>query len=786
MFAETERLLEFDKTVRLLSGYTQTEPGRKRALGLKPLEHSAAVRQSLAEIAEAVRLLDASSAPAFGGLHDLTAPLAGLRVEGNWLDAEALQAVLSSLETAAGCCVFFRQRQGVPQLAALVDGIDPLRSLAATIRSCVGRRGEILDSASAGLARIRKEVGALRAAVRAVMEEMLASDALAGALQDRLITERNGRYVLPVKSDFRGKVKGFVHDTSASGQTLFIEPARTLEKNNRLQSLLREEQQEEIRILQELSAMVAGERRQILANQEILTHLDLRFASARFARDCDGHAPHLVDVPVLELKQARHPLLLFAPDGTPLKKAAVPIDLNIGGDRSVLVLSGPNTGGKTVALKTAGLLLLMVRAGLHIPCHPDSRVHLFSRLFADIGDEQSIEASLSTFSGHLTRLRRILDEADGDSLVLFDEAGTGTDPGEGAALIIAAIDALRERGSKVVLTTHLNLLKGYAQLHEDVENAAVEFDPDTLRPTFRLHYGIPGESGAFTIARHFGLPEDILQRAEAYLGRGEQEGRELIGRLNDLVQTLEEERREAAAQLESARRERSRRKHLLRELEEQRAELLERALRKGEALVREAEIEVRQLLARAGETKRLPEQAEVVAAVKGVGKKLERAKTAPKPGKKARDVVPGEILHVPGLGVDGVVVEVSGKRIDLDIQGKKLRLTADGLEQYAPRRFAEKRNTATVRGRVERERFASRLLLVGKRVDDALPELERFLDDALLHGIRELEVVHGAGEGVLRKAVRDCLKVHSGVTAFHAAGPNQGGDNVTLVEMRTP
>ena len=785
MMAEAERLLEFDKIVRLLASHTQSEPGRELAQALTSLDDDAAVQRSLAEISEVVKLLLHSKGPALGGLSDLRSTLKSLRAKGSWLDAEALQAVLSCLETASACCRYFRNHDDVPQLLTHVDRIDPLGSLAATLRSCIDNNGEILDSSSNDLAAIRNEIRTLRNRVRQQLEQMLSSDQLAEALQDRIITERNGRYVLPIKANFKGKVKGFVHDSSASGQTLFIEPARTLEKNNRLQALRREEQQEVVRILQELSGLVAEEREQLLVNQEVLAHLDLRSAAGRFSKSYNGQVPHLVDEPLLDLRQAKHPLLLFDPAGEPVQDQIIPIDLRLGENGKVLVVSGPNTGGKTVALKTAGLLLLMLKAGLHIPCHPDSRVHLFGRLFADIGDEQSIEAHLSTFSGHLVRLRHILDQADGDSLILFDEAGTGTDPGEGAALIIAAIDDLRERGSRVLLTTHLNLLKGYAQLHDDVENAAVEFDRQTLRPTYRLHYGIPGESGAFTIARHFGLPDDILQRAESYLGRGEQEGRELIGRLNDLVKTLDAERAEAAQQLATARSERNKRKQLLNEIEQQRTKLLDKSLRKGEQLVREAEREVKALLAKAGRSERLPEQAEVVAAIKDVGKKLEQKKVAPAPRLKAlKDVKPGEVLHVPNLKVDGEVTQVSGSRIELDVQGKKLRLDAGQLEQYEPRRYATRKKQATVKKSVSRERFEPRLLLVGKRVDAALPELERFLDDALLHGVDEVEVVHGSGEGILRKAVRESLARHGSVVAFHAAGPNQGGDNVTVIEMR--
>jgi len=781
---ETLRRLEFDLVVQWLAGLTQSPPGRERALVLRPLADRPAVELALAEAQEMIDLQNAGSAPAFGGLIDLLPLLTPTLLAGGRLDPLDLLAVGSALATAADCRRFFAAHSGSVHLQRYVAQIDPCKALAAQLRKSLGLRGEILDSASPLLGRLRDELRDQRQTLRRRLETLMADANLAGVFQDQLVTERGGRYVLPVKADFRGKVKGFVHDASASGQTLFVEPAVALDGNNHLHTLQRQIDQEEERILLALSSQVATAADVLRCNQQQLAHLDLRGAVARLARICDAVRPQLVDAPLLDLRQARHPLLLA---DAKVAARVVPIDLRLGASASVLVVSGPNTGGKTVALKTAGLLLLMLQSGLPIPCHPDSQVHLFGRIFADIGDEQSIAASRSTFSGHLLRLRQILAEADSDSLVLLDEAGTGTDPAEGAALILAALDHLRAVGARVLLTTHLNLLKGYAQLTDDVENAAVEFDPKTLLPTYRLHYGIPGESGALAIARHYGLPEAVLQRAESYLGSGEQAGRELIERLNTLVRELDAERVETARLLLEARQDRDRRRQLLQELEGQKADLLSKTLRRGEQAVQKAERDVRQLLERLPAAQQLPEKAEVVAAVKQIKRQLQQETPRKSSSRRApHSVTAGEVLHVPGLGVDAVVLRppVHGS-IELDIQGKKLRLMADQLEQYAPRRFAGRAPAAAhIRSFVARENLQSRLLLVGQRVEAALPLLERFLDDALLHGQREIEIVHGTGEGILRRAVRELLAGHRGVSAFHAADSAQGGDNVTVVQMR--
>lgn len=782
MLEQTLQRLEFDKITHLLAGFTQTGPGYERAQALCPLQSDAEVVAALAEVAELVTLLETTGLPPISGLHDLRPVFTALTATGTCLDAETFLIVLSSLETMDAVRRFFTGMADLPQTLPRIGHMQSCKKLAAAIRSSVGSRGEILDSASAELARIRRRIGSGRQGLRLQLQKMFGDGRLSGAFQDQLVTERNGRYVVPVKADFRGKIKGFVHDASASGQTLFIEPAAALESNNALQQLLISETVEERRILQTLSDTLVVEEASILVNQEILVHLDLRCATARFSSRCGAVVPKLVAEPLIDLRQARHPLLILGCDEP---TEIIPVDLHLGEHHSVLVISGPNTGGKTVALKTVGLLMLMVRAGLPVPCHPDSRIHLFKTVFADIGDDQSIEDHLSTFAGHLTRLRTILDEADAGSLVLIDEAGTGTDPAEGAALILAVLDRLREQGTRALLTTHLNLLKGYAQLRDDVENAAVEFDPETLQPTYRLHYGIPGESSAFTIARHYGIADAVLARAETYLDEGEQEGRQLIVELNNLVRQLEDEKHEISEQLSMARQEREKRRHLLQEFERQKKELLERSLKRGEKIVREAERELQRLLEQVPQAKGVPEKAGVVAAVKAVGRKLQQEKPETTPVLAIpHDVQLGEVLQVVGLGVDGVVVQVSAGKIELNVQGKKMRLAAENLGQYAPRRFSAKKGGLRINRQVEREGFQPRLLLVGKRHDEAVAALDRFLDDALLHGVNELEVVHGSGEGILRRAVREQLTAHRAVAAFHAAGPDSGGENVTIIEMR--
>ena len=788
MREESFRVLEYDKIRQLLAGMTVTVPGRECAAQLLPLQGQPLIETALQETSEIMERMAEAGSPPLGGLQDLREPLRFLQAEGTWLQPEVLLQVLSSLEAAAACQRYFAPVVGQGLLAESARQLHPCRELAAEIRASIGQRAEILDSASFLLGELREDIRQLRNRIKKSLERLLNNEALAGVFQEKIITERSGRYVVPVRADHRGRIKGFIHDESASGQTLFLEPANVLDWNNDLQTLLREEKREEERVLQRLAIAVRGQSSELAGNQEILARFDLRAAAARFAQRCSAVVPKLAAKPVIDLRGARHPLLLFQPDGRPRQDPAVPIDLRLPGDRTTLVISGPNTGGKTVALKTVGLLVLMVLSGLPIPCEEESRLHLFSQVFADIGDEQSIEENLSTFSGHLTRVRRILAAADADSLVLLDEVGTGTDPAEGGALAMALLDLLRQRGARTIVTTHLNLVKSYAFLEDGVENAAVEFDSQTLAPTYRLHYGIPGASSAFTIARRLGLPEELLSQAESYLSGGEKEGLDLLERLNRLRKVQEQDLAEARILKQRAQQERERRKKLLAEVEDERQAILEKARRRGEQLVREADRKLKGLFKdlrdSGGEGATVKQQAELSGSLREVGESF-----SPLREKKARserqpqEVLVGELLRIVALGVDGEVLRLLGDEAELSVAGKKVRQPLAKLEQYRPPRFATPGKRTAVRSNVERDGFQPRLLLVGKRVDEALPLLERFIDDALLHGVNEVEVVHGSGEGILRKVVREFLSGHRGVVSFHAGDVAQGGDNITVVGL---
>ncbi len=777
--------LEFAKVVALVVGRTQTPYGRALAECLAPESDRHLILAALQEAAEAGLLLQERGPLPLGSGLDLLPHLERLRTEGVRLTPDLLREVQAALETAHACR---RQLSGIetcPGIQAHATQLVPLPEVVAQISRCIGSRGEILDTASIELAALRDDLKTERNRIKRLLERLLQDEGLQGVFQEALITDRNGRYVLPVKADHSGRLKGFVHDVSASGQTLYLEPAVALDGNNRVQTLLRQVEREEERILARLTAVVREERETLVANQAILARLDLRQAIARLGSELDSCVPELADSPCLDVRDARHPLLVMTQrtmqDGGPV----IPIDVRLPEGKQVLIISGPNTGGKTVALKTAGLLILMVRAGLPIPCAPGSRVFPFVPVMADIGDEQSIERSLSTFSGHLVRLRRILERADGETLVLMDELGTGTDPGEGSALALAALDVLRLAGARVMATTHLHVVKGYAQLEAAVENAAVEFDADTLQPTYRLHYGIPGASHAFTIARRIGLPEEVLQGAADYLGLGEREGVAIIERLQELRNDLE-------AELEATRRarreielERASQRRVSEDLESRRRVILEETRQKGGRLLASAEERLQRLFSRIPDGTVSPkERSELTRALRSLKNDLpDAAERGPK--LPAGRVEAGEMLFVPALGIEAEVVRVDGERVELMAGGKKIRQPLAALRQYSPRRFAVAgKTTPKIRDRVERNAFRPRLVLVGKRVDEAHSLLERFFDDALLHGEDQLEIVHGAGQGVLRRVVREFLASRVEVAAFQAAGADQGGDNVTLVELR--
>ena len=780
----TLQRLEYPRLRMLLAGQTQSEPGKLQAYRLVPLGDQVVIETALSEVDEALRWLNDGQSPGLGGCRDLSELLVSVRAEGSLLAAEDLLKVAQSLQVMRDCSHFFQRDERQDLLSKLAAGIVPLAELQRRLRESIDPRGDLLDSASFELGDLRYQIRQTRSRVKQQLNQLLTGEYSAGLFQEQLITVRNNRYVVPLKSDCRGQVKGFVQDESASGQTLYVEPSQVLDGNNKLQQLAREEQREERRILLQLAELVRRDADILQNNQRLLARIDLRFAAARLSRNYAGCRPELVDESVIELKQARHPLLMEK-DGQFDLDSAVEIDLLLGEDCRALVISGPNTGGKSVALKTLGLLLLMVRSGLHIPCHSNSRLHLYRHLFVDIGDEQSIEQSLSTFSGHLLKVRDILEHADEETLVLLDEAGTGTDPAEGAALVQAVLDQLCQQGVKTVLTTHLGQLKHFAHGHPEIENAAVEFDPETLVPTYRLRYGIPGASSALTTASRLGLPQTVIDGAIEYLGREEHDYSTLLARLNKRQLELDQELQRVRATRVEADAAQQLRKQQLETLKEKKREILQRATRQGEELIAATEARLKKL------RKRKPGTVSPQQAVADRNElTFAREELTPfKPKRKSSNAVPvkldnGEIVKIAALGVEAKVERLDGKMVDLLVGGKRMRQPLNALEQFTPRRFASRSTevSAVSRGISDRQ-IGTKLKLVGLRVDDALAKLERFIDDASLHHLQQVEIIHGAGQGILRRAVRERLATEAAVTAFYAAPADQGGDNITIAEL---
>src|SRR5690554_1208000 len=527
------RVLEWTKVKELVAEKASFSLGREAVLQLSPKTDLTEVVQELKLTSDAVRLLWKHGDAPFGGAADIR-QVVGRSQLGGILDADQFLPIADFLYCAAQLRKYLDDEEG--PLAELAAGLTPLPRLKAEIERCIDPEGHVKDSASPELGRIRSKLRTLANRIRERLDSLVHSSAMAKILQDPIITVRNGRYVVPVKAEYRSKFQGIVHDQSGSGATLFMEPAFAVELNNDLNVAQQEEHAEVQRILKRLTAMVSEESGSLLENLEIVTNLDFIFAKARFSRAIDGVEPILNDQGRIRIKQGRHPLLTGK---------VVPIDVWLGDDFHVLVITGPNTGGKTVTLKTIGLFSLMAQAGLHVPADPGSELAVFQGIYADIGDEQSIEQSLSTFSSHLTTIVEILKVLGPNSLVLLDELGAGTDPTEGAALATAILEYLRQRGIRTVATTHYSALKSYAYSYPGVENASVEFDIETLQPTYRLAVGIPGKSNAFAISRRLGLGEEILEHAQALLSSDHVKVEDIIAEMESNRRLAERDRASA-------------------------------------------------------------------------------------------------------------------------------------------------------------------------------------------------------------------------------------------------
>jgi DNA mismatch repair protein MutS2 len=770
--ARSQQLLEYPQIRRRVASYTAFAPSRELALAMAPSADAVVVRRLLDETDQARDILQRRPDVGVGGARDITVLIGRARRDGRLLGPELLE-ILDTL-VAAGRLAEVLRGERPPLLHELGRAIKPLPQLRARLEASVDNAGELLDSASPALGGLRRAVRVAYERLRSRLETLVHSADLSGALQEPIVTLRNDRYVVPVRADARGRVKGIVHDQSGSGQTLFIEPLVMVELGNTWREAQLKVQAEEERILDELSRLVGAQAGALEETLAALATFDFWLARARLSEELDAVRPETVTTDDIVLLSARHP---------GLTGHVVPIDVRLGTDFRALVITGPNTGGKTVALRTIGLLALMHQSGLPIPAAPGSRLPVFRDVFADIGDEQSIAQSLSTFSGHMRSIVRIVGAAGEGSLVLLDELGAGTDPTEGSALAQALLDRLIAAGALIVATTHYAELKTYAHNTAGVENASVDFDLATLQPTFHLTIGLPGASQAFAIAERLGLPDDVVADARSRLGQAQAEFEATLASIRETRASTEDALARAAATEERARAARHEAEEERRHARREREQALADARAEAQQHLAEVQAEIaaaRELIARQTLTeKALEESAARLSEMVG--------EEAPEPAHAGaftggEEVAVGQYVRAAS-GWQGTVEAVDRDRGEATLVSGSMRINvplADLRPAVVPRQDvlrAEQPQKPAVRA------VPSSLDLRGARVDEAVESLDTYLDQAAVAGAARLTVIHGHGSGALRDALRTRLSSHPLVKSWRPGERGEGGDGATIVEL---
>src|SRR5688572_5319966 len=795
--AVTLRAIEFDRLVSIVAGLAVTPTGRERLEAMAPMTEPARVSAAQAATSEGVRFLTASPGFPLRAPSELEAILDGLQVEGRALEPLNLLGLADYLESIeATRRVIGSATEPYPILKHLVEAIASFAGEIADVRRKIEPSGEVADHASPALASIRDRLRKQKSKLRSTLETFLRERDTSKYLQEQVVTDRNGRYVLMVRSEHRGSIPGIVHGASASGQSLFLEPLGTVEINNDIVELEEKEAAEVRRILLELTNAFRARPDDLERTLEMAAELDIIQARARFSQMTSGVEPMIAPDGAFELRAARHPLLT---------SKAVPVDVLMTPPTRVLIIAGPNTGGKTVALKTAGLFAAMAQTGLHLPADKGTKLPVFKTLFADIGDEQSISASLSTFSAHITNVVSMDRSLTLPALVLLDEVGAGTDPAEGGALGTAVIDHFRKRGAHLVATTHFDVLKTYASTTEGVESAAFGFDAATFAPTYRLVYGSPGRSLAIEIASRLGMPASVVAAARGNLSERESQLQAHLDRVDRELHGLEAERRavtqERATLAENERKLRSREAAVKdrelaarRRLEAKLDDQVREARKEIDAIIEGLKAKATVLRDKSGHRSAPAVSTGVAGAARAeareaidaaLAKVTEAAGglAAPEPAQRAEagELQVGSRVEVAPFGLTGVVLELHGKQADVDMNGKRLRAARADL------RVIGGPAKATVRVNIDlqpRSGSLSELNVIGCTVDEALTRAGRFLDETMFTDQRSVRVVHGYGTGQLRRAIAGFLKHHPLVAHFEEAPPGQGGGGVTVVELK--
>ena len=790
MNSKVLRVLEYHKIISHLTEKASSEPGKRLAQALVPMTDLEEIRTAQIQTADALGRLFAKGSTSFGNNKDLGMSIKSLEV-GSVLSIAELLRIASFLENVNRIKAYGRrERDDIPgdSLDVYFDSLEPLTPLANEINRCILSEEEIADDASPALKRIRRSMAITNDRIHSQLNSMI-NGSLRTYLQDAVVTMRDNRYCIPVKSEYKGQVPGMVHDQSSTGSTFFIEPAAIVNLNNELKELSIKEQEEIEAVMAALSALAAAHTDALATDQKSMTMLDFIFAKASLAMDQNATMPLFNTDQQIRIRKGRHPLID--------KKAVVPVDILLGIDFDLLIITGPNTGGKTVALKTVGLLTLMGQAGLHIPALDRSELSVFREVYADIGDEQSIEQSLSTFSSHMTSIVSILRKADTDSLCLFDELGAGTDPIEGAALAISVLDHLHGRGIRTMATTHYSELKVYALSTPFVENACCEFNVETLRPTYRLLIGIPGKSNAFAISSRLGLPDHIIEDARRHITQDKESFEDLLANLENSRLTIEKEQ----AEIEAYKRE----VQALKERLESKQEKIDQS---RDRIIREANEEAREILQNAkelaDETIRTFQKAGAASSIKDLEMSRRKVhdkisekneKLALKSEKATHKILKpnqirlGDSVKIVSMGLKGSVSSLPDKNGRLFVQCGIIRsqVSLSDLVLLEEETVKTEKMQRSSSGKLKMSKsysISTEINLLGRTVDEALSELDKYLDDAYLAHLPSVRIVHGKGTGALRKAVHGYLRKNRVIKSFRLGEFGEGDAGVTIAEFK--
>ena len=786
MKERTLRVLEFNKILARLADFAVTDMGREKCLALTPLETLMQAQEALEETEEAQVILTYMGANPLMGFSDVR-PSLKLAEKGASLSPRALLDIARSLTAArAARSALVTERENTPRVTGLASHLQTFRQLEEAITQAIISEEEISDHASPALADSRRHIRQANERVREKLNSMVHGGSFSKYLQEALVTVRDGRYVVPVKQEYRQFVPGLVHDQSSTGATLFIEPMAVVELGNDLKQWTAREREVIERILAELSAQVGAQSTLIETNIEVLSRLDFIFAKGQLSRDMSAVMPHMNDQGRIRLVRVRHPLIP--------RDQVVPCDLWLGQDFTTLIVTGPNTGGKTVTLKTVGLLTLMAQSGLHVPGELGTELSVFEQVYADIGDEQSIEQSLSTFSSHMTNIVEIMNSVTPRDLVLFDELGAGTDPTEGAALAQTILGTLLKRRVRTLATTHYSELKAYALSTPGVENASVEFDVSTLRPTYRLSIGVPGKSNAFEISRRLGLSEGIIEQARQLLSANDVRFEDVIAGAEYQRQIAQRER-EAAEQARSETiRLRNEAEALYREMEQKRQNAERKAKEEGRRIVENARREAEDVIQSLKRIKREGAQgheAEINALRRRMQESLNglsEGLASPNPNltPPPKDLKPGDTVEIIHLGTRGTVLSKPDGKGEVQLQAGVMKLKANitQLRLIQEKPIKKPKSTVMVHSQTASRTVRMECDVRGMALDEALLEVDQYLDAAVMAGMNEVSIVHGKGTGVLRTGIQRHLKTCPQVKAFRLGQYGEGETGVTIVELK--